>query len=52
MSTTPESDEALTSLWQKNMLGLRAERHFGCARIRDNSVAFIDSADYANVVTG
>jgi hypothetical protein len=51
LSTTPESDTAQTSLWQKGLLGLRAERHFGCARIRDNSVAFIDSADYSNSAT-
>jgi hypothetical protein len=49
MSAT-DSDEGWTSLWQKNLLGLRAERMFGCALVRDDAAAYVDGADYSGSV--
>jgi HK97 family phage major capsid protein len=49
VSSTPDSDEALTSLWQKNLVAIRAERTFGAQRLRDSAVAVVTGAAYGEV---
>lgn len=49
MDTEPGSDGAATlvSLWQQNMVGIRAERFVNWARRRNDAVAVITGANYA-----
>src|SRR5262249_23282454 len=37
----PSGSSPLTSLWQMNMTGLRAERFFGCNRLNTTAVAMV-----------
>lgn len=50
MNSTPSSpataSTVLVSLWQHNMVGIRAERFINWAKRRDGVVQFIDSANY------
>lgn len=50
MNSTPTSpataSTVLVSLWQHNMVGIRAERFINWAKRRDGVVQFIDSANY------
>ena len=47
MDSAPTGGAAsLVSLWQQNLLGLRAERYINWAKRRDGAVAYIDSANY------
>lgn len=50
METTPDSpataSTVLTSLWQHNMVGIRAERMVTWAKRRSTAVAFIQNAKY------
>lgn len=36
----------LESLWQRNLMALKAERYFGFDKLRDDAVAVISGADY------
>ena len=36
----------LLSLWQHNMIGIRAERYINWGKRRPGAVQFIDSANY------
>jgi HK97 family phage major capsid protein len=50
METTPDSpataSTVLTSLWQHNMIGIRAERYATWKKRRDEAVGFIQNAKY------
>lgn len=48
MSTTPDGSGQMVSLWQNNMVGLRAERFINWKRRRPQAVAYISGADYGN----
>lgn len=51
METSPDSpataSTSLVSLWQHNMVAIKAERYINWAKARSTSVAFIQSAKYA-----
>lgn len=48
MGTDPENESAtVVSLWQANLIGLRAERYINWARRRTSAVAYFDAAAYA-----
>jgi len=42
----PSATTVLVSLWQHNMIGIRAERYINWAKRRAGAVQFIDSANY------
>jgi hypothetical protein len=42
----------VTSLWQSNLVGLRAERWWGSELLRSNGAVVIADADYGGVGTG
>jgi HK97 family phage major capsid protein/HK97 family phage prohead protease len=46
MDSAPVDGGALTSLWQNNLVGLRAERFVNWKRGRDHAVAFVTGANY------
>lgn len=46
MNSVPDGSIALTSLWQKNLVGLRAERFINWKRGQDAGVALITGASY------
>jgi HK97 family phage major capsid protein len=43
----PTLSTVLASLWQRNLLALRAERYFGAELLRADGVAVIDGVNYA-----
>lgn len=43
---TPSPTTVMVSLWQMNMIGIRAERYINWAKRRTGAVQFIDSAKY------
>jgi len=51
MDSTPDSPPVasteLLSLWQHDLTALKAERAFGCERLRDTAVAVIDNIGYS-----
>jgi hypothetical protein len=47
---SPESTMVAKSMWQHNLVGLRAERLFGCTRLSNAAAAFIEDAPYMSVV--
>lgn len=46
MDSAPVDGGALTSLWQNNLVGLRAERFVNWKRGRDHAVAYVTGATY------
>lgn len=44
----PTATTVMISLWQMNMIGLRAERFINWKRRRDAAVSYIDSANYGD----
>ncbi|MEX3950612.1 phage major capsid protein [Paraburkholderia sp. EG287A] len=51
MSDTPSDGAAqLVSLWQQNMVGVRAERYINWASRRPGAVAYLTGADYTPVM--
>lgn len=44
----PVAATVMISLWQHNMVGIRAERYINWAKRRTGAVQFIDSANYGN----
>ncbi len=47
MDSSPTTGAAeLVSLWQHNMVGIRAERFINWGKRRDGVVQYIDSANY------
>jgi HK97 family phage major capsid protein/HK97 family phage prohead protease len=46
MDSAPVDGGALTSLWQNNLVGLRAERFVNWKRGRDSAVAYVTGATY------
>jgi HK97 family phage major capsid protein/HK97 family phage prohead protease len=47
-TSPPTATTVLVSLWQHNMVGLRAERFINWAKRRPGAVQFIDSANYGD----
>jgi hypothetical protein len=51
LDTAPDSPTSaatvLVSLWQRNLVGVRAERVFGCVRLRDAAVALVTGQSYS-----
>jgi hypothetical protein len=45
----PDAGANMTSLWQTDLIALRAERFFGYQRLRDLSVAIMTGIDYSNI---
>jgi hypothetical protein len=45
-TSPPTASTVLVSLWQHNMVGLRAERYINWTKRRPGAVQFIDSAAY------
>jgi HK97 family phage major capsid protein len=53
MSATPtDSAQPMVSLFQSNMVGLKAERWFGADRLRDSAVAVLEGASYDDTESG
>ncbi|WP_176506369.1 phage major capsid protein [Pseudomonas urethralis] len=50
MSDSPDGTGTMVSLWQQNMVGLRAERFINWKRRRASAVAYITGAKYGSVV--
>lgn len=48
-TSPPSASTVLVSLWQHNMVGLRAERFINWAKRRPGAVQFIDGAKYGQV---
>lgn len=52
METAPDSPPSAstgyTSMWQLNQVGLKAERFFGCERLRSTAVSMITGTAYGN----
>jgi len=48
MSDSPDGTGTMISLWQQNMVGLRAERFINWKRRRANAVAYITGAKYGS----
>lgn len=50
MNTTPDdpttASTVMVSLWQRNLVGLRAERYINWQKRRSNAVGYIDNAQY------
>ena len=46
--SAPDATTVLLSLWQHNMIGIRAERYINWGKRRPGSVQYIDSANYGN----
>lgn len=44
--SAPDANTVLLSLWQHNMIGIRAERYINWGKRRPGAVQFIDSANY------
>lgn len=44
--SAPDATTVLLSLWQHNMIGIRAERYINWGKRRPGAVQFIDSANY------
>jgi hypothetical protein len=42
----PSATTVMVSLWQMNMIGIRAERYINWAKRRAGAVQYIDSARY------
>ena len=51
MDTAPTGATALTSLWQNNLVGLRAERFINWQRGRLEAVKYVSGADYSAAVS-
>lgn len=49
-TSPPTATTVLVSLWQHNMVGLRAERFINWAKRRPGAVQYIDSANYGDSV--
>lgn len=45
-AATPDATTVFVSLWQMNMIGIRAERYINWAKRRAGAVQYIDSANY------
>lgn len=52
MSDTPDGTASLVSLWQNNLLGIRAERFINWRRRRAEAVAVISGVAYGTTPTG
>lgn len=48
MSDTPDGTGTLKSLWQNNLLGIRAERFINWKKRRPQAVGYISGANYGN----
>jgi len=48
----PDATTVLVSLWQNNLVGLRAERFINWKRGRDEAVKFVSGASYTPTVAG
>lgn len=52
MDTTPDNpttaSTVMVSLWQRNLIGLRAERYINWKKRRPQAVGYIDGAQYSN----
>ena len=44
--TMPTAATVMISLWQNNLIGIRAERYINWAKRRAGAVAYIDSVNY------
>ena len=47
LSNTPGSDEAATSLFQKNMAAIKVLRYYAARRLTDDCVAIVDGVNYS-----
>lgn len=50
MSSTPDSDPTLSSLWQANKIGLRAERYYGAVPLRSDCAAVLTGLDLEGTI--
>jgi hypothetical protein len=50
MSTTPESETGLSSLWQGNKTALRVERWYGAVPLRSDCAAVLTGLDLEGTV--